>query len=265
MPNNNWQTSSIAPYFEPDWVLPSYIKAVVTTTGFSGAESSAQGGYGGFNLATHVGDDRQRVLANRECLQASLALPLQPLWLTQVHGVAVAECGVDAQDVEADASVSRSVGHAAAVLTADCLPVLFYADVETPVVAAAHAGWRGLCNGVLESTVAAMAVPTENIACWLGPAIGPQSFEVGPEVRDAFISQNAEAQNAFSPSHSGKYLADIYALARLRLRAAGVRNISGGGECTVADQRYYSYRRAGQNAAGNPHPSGRMASMIWVV
>jgi YfiH family protein len=156
-----------------------------------------------------------------------------------------------------DASWSSAPGIACAVLTADCLPALF-CDRAGTRVAAAHAGWRGLANGVLENTLDAMAVEPADILVWLGPAIGPQAFEVGPEVREAFLAQHAEAAQVFLPSrNAGKYMADIYALARIRLAARGVTAVYGGGLCTVNDERFFSYRRAAR--------TGRFASLVWLV
>lgn len=244
----------------PQWSLPKNISAAYSR-GYNAETNSV---YGALNLATHVGDERSSVAANREHLCAQLDLPRQPLWLNQVHGVAVAEAGVDSDGVTADAVVSRSPGMPAAVLTADCLPVLFYANGEYPVVAAAHAGWRGLAAGVLEQALEKMAVPISEVHCWLGPAIGPQAFEVGEEVREAFVADSVAAEAAFVAQGQGKFLADIYHLAKLRLRAAGVSQMAGGDFCTVTDTGFYSYRRAGQNAKGQPQPCGRHISMIWL-
>lgn len=247
---------------KPDWPLPANIGAVVT--GCNGGVS--QQGYQSLNLAAHVGDDPQAVAENRRLLAAELELPHSPLWLTQVHGIDVAEVGVDVDGVQADASISRAAGHAAAVLTADCLPVLFYgvnSDGQA-VVAAAHAGWRGLATGVLEATLASMQCAPASVSCWLGPAIGPAAFQVGPEVRAVFVEQHADAAAAFVKDPESKYLADIYHLARLRLLAAGVDSVYGGGFCTVNDERFFSYRRAGVNSKGDVVPCGRMASLVWI-
>jgi YfiH family protein len=247
------------PLLEPDWELPSSVRAVYSY-GYNQQSSDA---YGAFNLATHVGDDVAAVEENRQRLQRRLGIR-EPLWLQQVHGTEVAEVGRSVPGVRADAVVSRQAGHPAAILTADCLPVLFYCPGSAPVVAAAHAGWRGLCAGVLEQTLLAMAVNVADVQCWLGPAIGPSAFEVGEEVRQAFVSRDAAAQSAFIECGQGKYLADIYELARLRLRAAGVQQIVGGDLCTVSDRRFYSYRRAGSSPAGQANPCGRQISMIWL-
>lgn len=246
----------------PDWALPPGVSAAVTTR--EGGVSEA--GYQSLNLAGHVGDAAVHVAENRRRLQQALGLTEQPLWLNQVHGVEVAEAGRDEQNVTADAVVSTQPGIAAAVLTADCLPVLFCGQTpkHEPIVAAAHAGWRGLAAGVLEQTVAKMACDPSLISCWLGPAIGPTVFQVGAEVKAAFIDQQPEAATAFVADGADKYLADLYQLARLRLNRAGVATVVGGDFCTVQDSRFFSYRRAGNDADGRPVPCGRFASLIWI-
>lgn len=206
-----------------------------------------------FNLGDHVGDDPTHVATNRAQLRRQL--PAEPAWLRQVHSARVVEAG-HAPTPEADASFSRETGKVCAVLTADCLPVLF-CDRAGSVVAAAHAGWRGLADGVLEATVAAMQVAPGEVLAWMGAAIGPQAFEVGDEVRAAFVAQHPEAAAAFVPHAPGKWLADIYALARTRLGHAGVEAVYGGGRCTFNEaDAFYSYRRDGV--------TGRMASLIWL-
>jgi YfiH family protein len=240
---------------EPDWPAPANVLALSTTR--LGGHSLPP--YAGFNLAHHVGDDPARVAANRSLLLQRLPPDSAIQWLSQVHGTAVVEAGTGEGCPRADAVWSRRPGRACAVLTADCLPVLFCSD-RGDVVAAAHAGWRGLCAGVLEATVAAMGVRPDRLLAWLGPAIGPAAFEVGPEVRRQFLAVAADAWavvDCFAPSPRtpGHYLADLYALARLRLAAIGLDDVHGGGECTFSDAgRFYSYRRDGQ--------SGRMASLI---
>ncbi|HWR77607.1 MAG TPA: peptidoglycan editing factor PgeF [Thiobacillus sp.] len=213
--------------------------------------------WGNFNLGDHVGDDPLHVVANRARLRQQL--PAEPGWLKQIHSARVVELGRDTNR-EADAAFTRQVGAVCAVLTADCLPVLL-CDRAGSVVAAAHAGWRGLAGGVLEATVAAMQVPPGEILAWMGAAIGPQSFEVGDEVRQAFVNRHPHAAAAFLPhpaSIPGKWLADIYQLARIRLNHAGVQAIYGGGRCTYQEtDSFYSYRRDGV--------TGRMASLIWLV
>ncbi|MDO8299687.1 peptidoglycan editing factor PgeF [Lacisediminimonas sp.] len=217
-------------------------------------------GRGGLNLGLHVGDQEDNVLENRRRL--GVLLPSQPAWLTQVHGATVVDAGAAvalAGPPQADASISTRPGVVCAILTADCLPVLF-ADVQGKVVGAAHAGWRGLAAGVLENTVQAMRTAgAGEIVAWLGPAIGPANFEVGEDVRAAFAGQDAACATAFvaRPGLPGKYLADIYALARRRLLLLGISGIAGGERCTVAEAAsFYSYRRDGV--------TGRMASLIWI-
>lgn len=233
----------------PDWPAPARVKACVTTR--EGGVSLAP--FDSLNLGDHVGDDPAAVAENRRRLTDHFSIT--PAWLQQVHGIDVVEAD-PARVATADASWSTTPGIACTAMTADCLPVLFCNRAGTHV-AAAHAGWRGLANGVLEATLDSLAVPADEILAWLGPAIGPQAFEVGPEVREAFIAQHADAERAFLPSHNaGKFLADIYALARLRLAARGVTAVYGGGLCTVNDPRFFSYRR---NAR-----TGRFASLIWL-
>ncbi|HSC85440.1 MAG TPA: peptidoglycan editing factor PgeF [Pseudomonas sp.] len=233
----------------PDWPAPANVRACVTTR----AGGVSQAPFDSLNLGDHVEDDLQAVGANRRLLTAQLHC--QPAWLRQVHGIAVVEAD-PLQVAEADASWSASPGIASAVLTADCLPVLF-CDRAGTRVAAAHAGWRGLAGGVLEATLEALALPAEQVLVWLGPAIGPTAFEVGAEVREAFVVSHAEAEHAFLPSlNSGKFMADIYALARIRLAARGVTAVYGGGFCTVSDPRFFSYRRAAR--------TGRFASLVWL-
>ena len=260
----------------PDWPAPENVRALQTTR--HGGVSTAP--YNSLNLGDHVGDHELVVARNRMLLRA--LLPSEPVWLQQVHGTVV----VDAAQADclpvADACVSAHPGAVCVVMTADCLPVLL-CDESGNIVAAAHAGWRGLCAGVLEQTIRAMNVPTERLMAWLGPAMGPQAFEVGEEVRAAFVAQQPQAAAAFVPSprlfpansegisslsvasKSGalafeggqKYLADIYQLARLRLQAQGVTRIYGGGLCTYTDAtRFFSYRRDGL--------TGRMGTFIWL-
>lgn len=233
----------------PDWPAPPTVRALATTRrgGFG------TGLYAGLNLAAHVGDDPLTVAANRQLLRNRL--PAAPCWLKQVHGVRCVDAAGAWHGAEADASFSRSPAVACTVLTADCLPLLF-CDTAGTVVAAAHAGWRGLAAGVLEATVAAMAVPSSGIMAWLGPAIGPEAFEVGGEVRDVFLAEDAAAVAAFRP-HGNKWLCDLYALARLRLARLGVTRVHGGDWCTYGDRdRFFSYRRDGT--------TGRMATLVWL-
>lgn len=237
----------------PDWPAPLRVRSL-TTTRHGGVSTGA---YASLNLGDHVGDEAQAVAENRRRVAASL--PAEPLWLNQVHGTRVLDAGHEAiagRPATADAAFSRRAGAVCAVLTADCLPVLL-CDRSGEVVAAVHAGWRGLQAGVLEQTVAAMACPAAQLLAWLGPAIGPAAFEVGDDVRRAFVVQNDAAEAAFKALRPGKWLADIYLLARLALARAGVEAVYGGGYCTVQDAaRFFSYRRDGA--------TGRMASLIWL-
>lgn len=241
-PSSDWLT--------PDWPAPANVRACVTTR----AGGISLPPFDGLNLGDHVEDVPQAVADNRRLLVERLGC--QPAWLKQVHSPDVVEAD-PAQASTADASWSSRPGAACAVLTADCLPALFCNRAGTRV-AAAHAGWRGLAGGVLENTLDALAVEPAEVLVWLGPAIGPQAFEVGPEVREAFVSRHTEAERAFSPSlNAGKFMADIYALARIRLAARGVTAVYGGGFCTVSDGRFFSYRRAAR--------TGRFASLVWLV
>lgn len=208
------------------------------------------------NLGLHVGDDPLRVEANRLRLKGMVGH--SPLWMQQVHGTRVADADRAEQGVEADASVAHLRNRVCTVMTADCLPVLF-CDVQGRAVAAAHAGWRGLAGGVLENTLGAMNVAATDVLAWLGPAISQQVYEVGEDVRTAFLAAVPEAGPAFAPAASeGKYLADLYALARLRLGKAGVSRIYGGEHCTFRESRtFFSARREGVR-------SGRQASLIWL-
>ncbi len=248
-------------YLVPDWRnAPPNVAALSTTRigGVSRAPYDDGNGGGGLNLGTHVGDDPEHVKRNRALLRA--LLPAEPAWLAQVHGTRVVDAAAAGQAVpEADASVASRPGVVCVIQTADCLPVLF-CDTTGGVVGAAHAGWRGLAHGVLENTLARMrSAGARDILAWLGPAIGPESFEVGQDVCDAFVGRDARLASAFkpNPAQPGKYWADIYALARTILADAGVHQVYGGGLCTVADRRrFYSYRRE--------KLTGRMASLIWL-
>ena len=249
------------PFFEPDWPAPANVLALCTTR--QGGCSAAP--YESFNLAHHVGDNKSAVAKNRAHLVAALPDGVTLSWLSQVHGTIVVEAGQgdhnSNSNPEADAQWSRNPRLACAVLTADCLPVLL-CSVTGDVVAAAHAGWRGLLAGVLEATVSTMETPREQILAWLGPAIGPTAFEVGPEVREGFLGGASatglpEMEACFTPhpDRTGYWFADLYALARVRLGALGITGIYGGGLCTHTDsQRFFSYRRDGE--------TGRMASLI---
>ncbi|WP_415033358.1 peptidoglycan editing factor PgeF [Azonexus sp.] len=268
-----------ADFIFPEWPAPARVRTLQTTRRGGGSAPP----WDGFNLAEHVGDAPEQVAVNRRSLATQL--PAAPCWLAQVHGTQVVDVACTTPGSAADASFSRQSGQVCAVMTADCLPVLFCDEAAT-VVAAAHAGWRGLQAGILENTLAAMAVPPQTVLAWLGPAIGPDSFEVGDEVRAAFLESAAlgateearksqsnslkipsgafldacldlDVARAFRPGAPGKWWCDLYQLARLRLARAGVRAIYGGGFCTVRErERFFSYRRDGI--------TGRMASLIWL-
>lgn len=244
----------------PDWPAPANVRALQTTR----AGGVSVGAYATLNLGDHVGDDPVVVARNRALLRSTL--PAEPVWLKQVHGNIVADADHAVGVPEADAVLARQPGKVCAVMTADCLPLLVCDEAGT-VVAAAHAGWRGLAGGVVEATVTAMNVAPERLLVWLGPAIGPQAFEVGEEVRQAFMAHDPAAAKAFALSSalstqgSGlgtrKWLADIFLLARQRLALLGVQRVYGGGLCTYTDaERFYSYRR--------DRVTGRMASLIWL-
>lgn len=234
----------------PDWPAPANVRSLQTTRNGGGSVSP----YASFNLGSHVGDNPLVVSRNRMLL--STFLPSEPVWLNQVHGTVVSNADHASCLPEADASVSSHPGAVCVVMTADCLPILF-CDESGSVVGAAHAGWRGLCDGVIESTVKAMKVAAPTLMAWLGPAIGPGKFEVGEEVRLAFVEQQPEAAAAFVAGANGKWLADLYQLARLRLNALGITRIYGGDLCTYSDPaRFYSYRRDGV--------TGRMGTFIWL-
>jgi YfiH family protein len=241
------------PLIVPDWPLPAGLRAVQTTRG----GGVSQGPWDSLNLALHTGDDPQTVQKNRERLSLALGLASIPSWPRQVHGAVVVEAASTADTVEADAVVGRGPGEVCGVQTADCLPVLF-CSLDGAVVAAAHAGWRGLAGGVLEATLRSMARAPAEVMAWLGPAIGPEAFEVGPEVRAAFVADHAGAAAAFRAGAGDRWFADIYRLARLRLERAGVKGIHGGGRCTYTEsETFFSYRRDGT--------CGRMATLIWRV
>jgi YfiH family protein len=244
----------MAGYLTADWTAPPGVRAVVTTRE-GGASTGANAS---FNLAAHVGDDPAAVAENRRRLRAALGLPGEPLWLRQVHGTAVAvHDGTSRREPEADAAVTFDPGRVLAVLTADCLPVVL-ASRDGRRLGVAHAGWRGLAAGVLEATVGALGVQGDDLRAWLGPAIGPAAFEVGEEVRAAFVDADPATATAFTANARGRWQADLYALARRRLGRLGVSEIAGGGDCTYAQaDRWYSFRR--------DRECGRMATVAWLV
>jgi YfiH family protein len=234
----------------PEWDAPARVRSIVTTR--NGGVS--RGAYATFNVGLRAGDDEAAVIANRRLLRA--VLPAEPKWLRQVHAARVVAADDVTDNPEADASVARAPGIVCAVTVADCLPVLV-CDRAGTVVAAAHAGWRGLLAGVLESTVAAMQAPPHDLVAYLGPAIGPDAFEVGADVRDAFVAHEPADAAAFGVQREGKWLGDLFALARERLRRCGVEHVTGGGLCTYGNPaRFYSYRR--------DKSTGRMAALIWI-
>jgi YfiH family protein len=240
-------------FIYPDWPAPANIKAVMTTR--HGGVSLPP--FDGLNLGDHVDDDPKAVQTNRQQLATDLSLPTQPAWLTQVHGIAVADCKSAQSTDEADAIVGTNQNDVCAIMTADCLPVLF-CNTQGTVIAAAHAGWRGLASGVLETTIANMKCDNKEILVWMGAAIGPDAFEVGDEVRENFVTQDPKSSGAFTTLSNEKWLADIYKLARIRFSQVGIpkENIYGGGRCTYKETtEFYSYRRESR--------TGRMASLIW--
>jgi YfiH family protein len=260
-----------------DWPAPPGVRACTTLRCGAGV---SQAPFDRFNLGSRCGDDPAAVEANRAELRAMLALPASPRWLRQLHGTDVARFGEGAvgapygrdqahheagrahgallHEPEADAAVTAAPGVVLAILTADCLPVVFAAH-DGSEVAAAHAGWRGLAGGVLEATLAAMRTPPQRVIAWLGPAAGPDAYEVGAEVRDAFVSSAAATASAFASTRPGHWRADLYALARHRLAAGGLApaEIHGGGLCTMSDPaRFFSHRR--------DQRTGRMATLVWM-
>ena len=244
-------------FLAAEWNAPGSVRAGCTLR--AGGSSAAP--YASLNLGDHVGDEPAVVARNRAQLCATLDLPSEPLWLQQVHGTIVRDAdAADAADSShaggpADAAVTRASARVLAVLVADCMPVLF-ASADGTVLGAAHAGWRGLSAGVIEATVGAMRVDPPGICAWLGPAISASNFEVGAEVRDAFIAHDAHAVNAFAANARGRWQCDLELLARARLSALGITRVAAARVCTFADTaRCYSYRRDGR--------TGRMAALIW--
>ena len=238
----------------PDWPVPEHVRVLSTLR----AGGVSKGPYASLNLAAHVGDRPEAVATNRLLLREAAHLPAEPLWLEQVHGTEAVRHEDGCKGVRADASVAFAPGRVCAVMTADCLPVVLV-DRAGSRVGVAHAGWRGLLGGVVQATVAALGMPTTELHAWLGPAIGPGAFEVGPEVREAYLATLAvsDARSCFVPNERGRYLADLYGLARLVLAQAGVGSVHGGGWCTHDDvERFYSFRRDGV--------TGRMATLAWL-
>jgi hypothetical protein len=242
------------PWLFPDWPAPRGVHAAVSTRDGPGVSASP---YARFNLGLRSGDVAEAVRSNRDALRQALDLTAAPRWLKQVHGSVVAELGPlpSTDEPQADAAVSHLPGTVLAILTADCLPVLF-CSLDGEQIGAAHAGWRGLAAGVLEATVATMHAAPAQLLAWLGPCIGSVSYEVGEEVRAAFVDRDAGAAACFAPMRPGHWQCDLAALARRRLGALGLAGVFGGGFDTFTDSRFYSYRRDGA-------ASGRFASLIW--
>ncbi len=246
---------------KPDWPAADVVHAFSTTRHSASDMGSSQGVYSSFNLAQHVEDDSLHVQKNRQQLVKQLNLPAEPIWLEQVHDTAVLNAAQVHMSVDrltppqADASYSALASTVCAVMSADCLPILV-CNRKGNKVAAAHAGWRGLVAGVIEETLLALDEAPSEILVWLGPAIGPEVFEVGEDVRKAFVDELAASESAFKVSRPGHYLANIYQLARLRLKRLGVDAVYGGEYCTYTDKdRFYSFRREAK--------TGRQASLIW--
>jgi len=242
------------PRVVPQWPAPTCVRGAASTRDLPGYSLAP---FDRCNLGVRCGDDPVRVAANRAMLVGVLALPAPPVWLRQVHGVAVhdADAARDGAEPEADAAVTRTPGRVLAVLTADCLPVLFCTR-DGSAVAVAHAGWRGLAAGVLEETVQALRAPAASVLAWIGPGIGAASYEVGEEVRAAFVDADASAASAFVTTRPGHWHCDLAALARRRLAQAGVGWIGGGGFDTFTDPRFYSFRR--------DRETGRFATLVWI-
>jgi YfiH family protein len=240
-------------FIQPKWPAPAHIKACTTlrTGGVS------QHPYDQFNLGDHVGDRLEHLIQNREILKNNLGLTQEPIWIRQTHSTIAIEATTENAGKEADASFTNQANQTCIILTADCLPILLcHRDGNT--VAAIHAGWRGLANGIIENTLEKIQSPREDWLVWLGPAISSKCYEVGDEVREQFIRHMPQAETAFHPSPNKRWMADLYELARMRLRNEGIQQIYGGEYCTYSDPTlFYSYRRDGEK-------TGRMASLIWI-
>ena len=238
---------------QPNWHAPPNVHAFTTLR--HGGVSNVP--YDSFNLGDHVGDEENAVKTNRTLLIKQFNLPQMPLFLTQTHSTRVLTLPYSGKNLEADAAYTTQTNQVCLVMTADCLPVLF-TNRQGNAVAAAHAGWRGLCDGILEETVKCFQCPSDEIMAWLGPAIGSTAFQVGGEVVQQFISQDPQAESAFivDPNTPGKYLGDLYQIAKQRLNQLGINQVSGGEHCTYTEKdKFFSYRRDGK--------TGRMASCIW--
>lgn len=239
-------------WLQANWPAPDFIKAGTTLR--QGGVS--RGAYTSFNLASHVGDDLSVVEENRAILIRNVDIPKSPQWLEQVHSTKAVLLPNKNETPKADASYTTEKNIVCAVMTADCLPVLI-TDKQGSCIAAIHAGWRGLCDGIIEETIKKLPVDAETLLVWLGPAIGANVYEVGKEVYDAFTRVDTDAKQAFTATSEGHWLFDIYQLAKLRLNKIGVRDIYGGEHCTLSEEEsFFSYRR--------DNVTGRMASMIWI-
>lgn len=236
-------------WLQPDWPAPSNVHAATTLR----SGGSSIGNYDSLNPAIHVGDDPEIVKQNRKTIRKILNLPSEPAWLNQTHSNLAVKAGLKPAPLQADASFTDQAGVVCVVMTADCLPLLVCSTDGTEI-AAIHAGWRGLLYGIIDNTVAALK--NRELLVWLGPAIGPEQFEVGPEVQTAFCGKSSDYATAFTQRSQHKWLADIYSIARINLGKLGIHNVYGGQYCTVTDkERFYSYRR--------DRITGRMASLIW--
>lgn len=236
----------------PEWPAPPGVRVISTLR----RGGSSEGPYASMNLASHVGDATANVEANRRLLRRAAHLPSEPMWLEQVHGTEVVVHDGRSDVPRADAAMTRGRGRVCTVMTADCLPVVL-ADRDGSRVAVVHAGWRGLAQGVIEATVRALHCPPAELLAWLGPAIGQQAFEVGIEVRGAFVARSAQLAGCFAENERGRFQADLYGLATALLAEAGVPAVHGGGWCTASDpQRFFSFRRDGT--------TGRMATLAWL-
>jgi hypothetical protein len=245
-------TATAIGWIEPDWPAPRHVRVLSTLRG----GGTSTGPYASLNLAAHVGDDPRSVAANRLLLREAAHLPGEPLWLEQVHGVGVARHDGVVPPPRADAAFAVEPRRVCAVMTADCLPVVL-TDRAGTRIAVAHAGWRGLLAGVLEAALAALGAAPDEMHAWLGPAIGPDAFEVGPEVQEGFVRRWPAAAGCFRPNARGRQQADLYGLARLALGHAGVASVHGGGWCTHGEAtRFFSFRRDGV--------TGRMATLAWL-
>ena len=241
-------------FIEPTWPAPKAVRAYTSLRRGSGFSPAP---YDSFNLAYHVADQPELVKANRQLLKQKLQLPEEPVWIDQIHSAIALEACEANSEKEADASFTAFPHKVCVIMTADCLPILL-CDQKGREVAAIHAGWRGLAQGIIKNTLMKLKSPRAELLAWLGPAIGPQHFEVGLDVHEVFCKHSPEQQAAFKPSSPGKWLADIYALARFQLKAEGLQQIYGGDYCTYSQEAdFFSYRRA-------KGACGRMASLIWL-